>query len=67
MKRYLSAIFIALSGITVIIGHMIDVYWSGMVAWGLGVILLIFAAYFTKYIPSDNQKNKPTNDDHPNI
>lgn len=62
VKRYLSVIFIALSIVTVILGHVIDFYWSGVVAWGIGVVLLILAAYFTKFIPNDNKKNK-TNDD----
>jgi energy-coupling factor transporter transmembrane protein EcfT len=56
LKRYLSAIFIFLSALTVVLGHMIDIYWSGLVAWGLGFVLLIFAVYFTKYIPNDTKK-----------
>jgi len=51
MKRYLTAIFILLSIIILIIGLPIDVYWSGTVTWGLTFISLLLAAYFTKYIP----------------
>ncbi|HLS20547.1 MAG TPA: hypothetical protein VK056_02660 [Bacillota bacterium] len=51
MKRYLSIIFIGIGIIILIIGLQINVYWSGMVAWGLTFICLMFAAYFTKYIP----------------
>lgn len=56
MKRYLTAIFIGLSVLTLIIGLRFDVIWSGIVSWGLVVILLTFAAFFTKYIPNDEQK-----------
>jgi len=51
LKRYLSIIFIGIGIIILIIGLQINVYWSGMVAWGLTFICLMFAAYFTKYIP----------------
>ncbi|RDW17155.1 hypothetical protein CWR48_14620 [Oceanobacillus arenosus] len=51
MKRYLTIMFIVLSGICVLIGLMIDQVWSGIVGWALAVILLIFAVYYTKYIP----------------
>ncbi|MFC4025353.1 hypothetical protein ACFOUV_16320 [Oceanobacillus longus] len=55
MKRYLTAILIGLSGIIIVIGIGLDLYWSGIVSWGLAIILLLFAAYYTKYIP--NEKN----------
>lgn len=58
VKRYLSGILIGLSGIIIIVGNMLDLYWSGIAAWGVSIILLICAAYFTKYIPND-RKNKP--------
>lgn len=53
VKRYLTAIFIGLSIIIIIIGNILDLYWSGIAAWGTAIILLILAAYFTKYIPED--------------
>ncbi|MGM8366208.1 hypothetical protein ACLIBG_12130 [Virgibacillus sp. W0181] len=56
MKRYLTAIFIGISILILIIGLRIDVRWNGIVSWGLGFICLIFAAYFTKYIPNDKDK-----------
>lgn len=62
MKRYLTTIFIVLSAIIIILGINLDLYWSGIAAWGIAIILLIFAIYFTKYIP--NEKNKKKNDLH---
>jgi len=58
VKRYLTAIFIGLSAISVIIGNSLGMYWSGIAGWGIGFILLIFAAYFTKYIPNEDEKRK---------
>lgn len=55
MKRYLTVIFLVLSVIILIIGLQIDAQWNGIASWGLAFITLIFAAYFTKYIP--DQKN----------
>ena len=56
MKRYLTTAFLILSIIIIIIGLQIDVRWNGIASWGLAFISLIFAAYFTKYIP--NKKGK---------
>ncbi|MEI3598346.1 MULTISPECIES: hypothetical protein [unclassified Oceanobacillus] len=56
MKRYLSGILIVASVLIIIIGNMLDRYWSGIAAWGVAIILLIFAAYFTKHIPNDKKK-----------
>ncbi|WP_197482199.1 hypothetical protein [Oceanobacillus sp. Castelsardo] len=53
MKRYLTFILILLSIVFIIIGISVDLYWSGMVGWGLAFISLVFAVYFTKYIPND--------------
>ncbi|MFD1361977.1 hypothetical protein [Lentibacillus salinarum] len=61
MKRYLSGIFIMISGIVLVIGLGIDRYWSGIAAWGIAFICLIFAVYFTKYIPDDNKNKKKIN------
>ncbi|AXI08012.1 hypothetical protein CUC15_03010 [Oceanobacillus zhaokaii] len=58
MKRYLTIIFIILSGLCVLIGLIIDQIWSGIVGWALAVILLIFALYFTKYIPEETKRKK---------
>jgi hypothetical protein len=53
MKRYLTAIFIALSVVILALGLRIDSQWTGAATWGVTLILLIFAAYFTKYIPDE--------------
>lgn len=59
MKRYLTAIFILLSLIIIIIGLQIDVRWNGIASWGLAFICLIFATYFAKYIPDKkDSKNR---------
>lgn len=59
MKRYLSLIFVVFGILSVIISLQFDVRWNGIVGWGLAVIFLSFAIYFTKYIPSDTpQKEK---------
>lgn len=57
MKRYLSLFFFILSGLILLIGYNIDVYWGGTIAWGLTFVSLCFAAYFTKYI-SNNEDEK---------
>ncbi|WP_232334360.1 hypothetical protein [Oceanobacillus sp. AG] len=56
VKRYLSGILIVASVLIIIIGNMLDRYWSGIAAWGVAIILLVFAAYFTKHIPNDKKK-----------
>lgn len=56
MKRYLTATFIILSLMIIIIGLQIDVRWNGIVSWGLAFICLIFATYFTKYIPDKKER-----------
>ncbi len=58
MKRYFSAILIVLSAIIIILGINLDLYWSGIAAWGIAIILLILAAYFTKYIPNDKKRKR---------
>ncbi|SFB04591.1 hypothetical protein SAMN04488072_10622 [Lentibacillus halodurans] len=58
MKRYLTGIFISISGIVLVIGLGVDLYWSGIASWGIAVICLIFAAYFTKYIPNDKDDKR---------
>jgi len=55
MKRFLTAIFIGLSILSVVISFRFDVRWNGIVAWGLAIIFLLFAAYFTKYIPNNKE------------
>ncbi|AVQ97975.1 hypothetical protein ACTWPF_18265 [Oceanobacillus sp. M65] len=59
MKRYLTAFFLGISAIILIIGLRIDVQWNGIVSWGLSFICLLFAAYFTKYIPDEKKSRKP--------
>nr|WP_245347882.1 hypothetical protein [Oceanobacillus polygoni] len=58
VKRYLTSIFIALSGIIILIGVMSDIYWAGIAAWGLAIICLLTAAYYTKYIPNEKKHKK---------
>ncbi|PAV30659.1 hypothetical protein CIL05_06035 [Virgibacillus profundi] len=58
MKRYLTAFFIALSGVIIFVGLRINFEWNGIVSWGLALICLIFAAYFTKYIPNEKKSKK---------
>ncbi|WP_249872701.1 hypothetical protein [Oceanobacillus saliphilus] len=55
MKRYLTAILIASSGVIIFIGTSLNLYWSGIVAWGLAIVLLLLAAYYTKYIPNEKK------------
>lgn len=57
MKRYLTLFFFGLSIAIIVIGLSIDVYWSGIAAWGLAIICLSFAAYYTKYIPEKKNKD----------
>lgn len=57
MKRYLTVALIVLSVIILTVGLRIDVYWNGLLSWGLTFICLIFATYFTKYIP-EKKDNK---------
>ncbi|MCM3740468.1 hypothetical protein M3210_09310 [Oceanobacillus luteolus] len=61
MKRYLSGILIGISAVIIIVGNMMDIYWGGIAAWGIAFILLILAAYFTKYIPNEEKKKTKTN------
>lgn len=56
MKRYFTSVFLVLSVIILIVGLRMDFRWNGVVSWSLVIVCLIFAAYFTKYIP--NKKNK---------
>ncbi|WP_164670999.1 hypothetical protein [Virgibacillus doumboii] len=58
MKRHLTTFFLILSAVVLIIGLQIDLYWSGIAGWGLAFISLIFAVYFTKYIPNDKNDEK---------
>lgn len=58
MKRYLTTIFVSLSMISVFVGFMFDVRWSGVASWGLAFIFLLFATYFTKYIPNETEDKR---------
>ncbi|MEN2466959.1 hypothetical protein [Ornithinibacillus sp. FSL M8-0202] len=58
MKRYLTSIFLLITAIIIFIGLRIDLPWTGIVTWGLALITLIFAAYYTKYIPDRKKSNK---------
>jgi len=58
MKRYLTSIFICFSFISLIVGFRLNVTWNGVVSWGLALIFLLFAAYFTRYIPNEENKKR---------
>ncbi|WP_026908602.1 hypothetical protein [Paucisalibacillus globulus] len=58
MKRYLTAIFLGLSALILFFGLRIDLQWTGVATWGLALISLIFAAYYTKYIPDKKPNRK---------
>ena len=58
MKRYLTFVLVLLSVITIFIGYRFDVRWAWIVTWTLVIILLLLAAYFTKYISSDQDRGK---------
>lgn len=58
MKRYLTLFFFILSIAIIIVGLRFDVVWNGIATWGIVFILLILAAYFTKYIPNEKRKRK---------
>ncbi|WP_042220419.1 hypothetical protein [Oceanobacillus manasiensis] len=58
MKRYLTAFFLGISAIILVIGLRINAQWSGIASWGLAFISLLFATYFTKYIPDEKKSRK---------
>lgn len=58
MKRYLTTVFIGLSAIVAILGINLDLYWSGVVAWGVAIVLLLIAIYCIKYIPDERRKQE---------
>ncbi|WP_199860648.1 hypothetical protein [Oceanobacillus damuensis] len=58
MKRNLTYILIGLSLVIILIGISLDFYWSGIVSWGLAIVLLLFAAYYSKYIPNEKKGKK---------
>ncbi|WP_121604523.1 hypothetical protein [Virgibacillus sp. Bac332] len=58
MKRYFTVFFIGLSAIILVVGLRTNFQWNGIVSWGLSFIFLLFAAYFTKYIPNEKERNK---------
>ncbi|MFD1336959.1 hypothetical protein ACFQ4N_15510 [Oceanobacillus iheyensis] len=58
MKRYYTLILILLSAVIIYIGSKVEVYWSGIVAWGLALICLIFAAYYSRYIPNEKEQDE---------
>lgn len=56
MRSYLTTLFMILSVIILIVGLQFDFRWSGILSWGLSFISLIFAVYFTKYIPNEKKR-----------
>jgi membrane protein implicated in regulation of membrane protease activity len=57
VKRYLTAFFLSMSAIVLIVGLRLDFQWNGIISWGLSFIFLLFAAYYTKYIPNDKKRD----------
>ncbi|MGM8212476.1 hypothetical protein ACLIBH_06750 [Virgibacillus sp. W0430] len=55
MKKYFTALFIGLSILVLLVGLRIDVRWNGIASWGLVFLFSIFAVYFTKYIPNEDE------------
>nr|WP_269412451.1 hypothetical protein [Lentibacillus daqui] len=49
VKSALSAIFLYLLAVTNLLAYWFN--FVGIVSWGISIVLLILAAYFTKYIP----------------
>lgn len=58
MKRYITTLLVLISMMIVFIGVTAEVRWGGIVSWSLALILLCFAAYYTKYIPNRDKNNK---------
>lgn len=58
VKRYLTTIFVIASMIVVFIGMKSEVRWAGIATWAIAFLLLMFAAYFTKYIPNKNNNEE---------
>lgn len=58
MKRYLTLIFFITSIVVIVAGLRFDVVWNGIATWAIVLILLILAAYFTKYIPNAKKHRK---------
>lgn len=58
MKRYLTLLLFILSIVVIIFGLRVDVLWNGIATWGIVFILLILAAYFTKYISNDKKHRR---------
>ncbi|MCT1902837.1 hypothetical protein [Oceanobacillus sojae] len=58
MKRYLTVILFAVSILIIYIGAKLQIYWSGILAWGLALICLIFAVHYSKYIPNEKASKK---------
>lgn len=56
IKKYLTVIFVMLSLIILFVGYRSTVRGAGIVTWGLVLICLIIAAYFTKYIPDPKEE-----------
>lgn len=58
MKRYLTLILFAVSILIIYIGAKLQIYWSGIAAWGLALVCLIFAVYYSRYIPNEKSSKK---------
>lgn len=56
VKRYLTALFLSMSAIVLIVGLRLDFQWNGIISWGLSFVFLLLAAYYTKYIPNDKKE-----------
>ncbi|HLQ72074.1 MAG TPA: hypothetical protein VK142_09750 [Bacillota bacterium] len=58
MKRYVTLILFMISIVVIVVGLRVDVIWNGIATWGIVFILLIVAAYYTKYIPDKKERRK---------
>ncbi|MEN1968393.1 hypothetical protein WMZ97_10000 [Lentibacillus sp. N15] len=54
IKRVLSSIFLYLIAVTNLLAYWFNAL--GIVSWGITIVLLMAAAYFTKYIPLPNER-----------
>ncbi|UFT99989.1 hypothetical protein KO561_03225 [Radiobacillus kanasensis] len=53
MKSKLTVIFILLSVVVQTLGLFLKFPYKGLLVWGSSFVFLLFAAYFTKYLPND--------------
>jgi hypothetical protein len=49
MKKNLTTVFLLLTLAVQTVGLVVDFPWKGITIWTLSVVLILIAAYFTKY------------------